>query len=59
MIEFNHNDWGQQDTINKITILTKRGIDKIYAAIRTKYHKYPSTTIFKQANVLAKANKSP
>ena len=31
----------------------------IYAVITTKYQKYPSTTIVKHANVLAKVNKFP
>ena len=31
----------------------------IHAKIRKKYQKYPSTTIFKHANVLAKVNKPP
>ena len=59
MMESNQNDWGQRDIINKIIILTKRGTDMIHAVIMTKYHKYPSFTILKHANVLDKANKSP
>ena len=31
----------------------------IHAVIRTKYQKYPPTTILKHANVLAKLNRFP
>ena len=31
----------------------------MHAVIPTKYQKYPSTTILKHMNVLAKVNKSP
>ena len=41
-----------------MNILNKRGTDMVHAAIHTKYQKYPSTTIFKNANVLSKINKS-
>ena len=58
-MEFPQNDWGQHDITNKITILIKRGTDTIHAIIPTKYSKYPSTTILKYENVLAKVNKSP
>ena len=58
-MSFTQNYWGQHDTMNKIIILTKRGIYTIHAAIPIKYHKYPSTTILKHMNVLAKADKSP
>ena len=40
-------------------MLTKRGSDTIHDIIPTKYQKYPSTTILKLANVLAKVNKPP
>ena len=53
------NDWGQRDIINRIKILTKRGSYMINDAIPTKYCKYPSNTLLKQANVLVKVNKSP
>ena len=53
------NYWGQCDILNTIIILTKRGTDKIYAVIPTKYQKYPSTTILKHANILAKVIKLP
>ena len=56
-MEFNQNDWGQRDIINKIIILTKGGTDRMYSVILKKYHKYPPTTILKHANVLAKVNK--
>ena len=58
-MEFTQNDWRQRDIINKTKILTKWGLDKIHEAIPTKYHKYPSNTILKHANVLAKWNKLP
>ena len=58
-MEFTNNDGGQQDIINKIKILTKRGTDKIHAVIPAKYKKYPSTTIIKHVNVLDKLNKPP
>ena len=45
--------------INKFSILTKPGTDRIHAVIPTKYQKDPSTTILKYANLLAKENKSP
>ena len=56
-MEFTQNYWGQRDIVNKITILTKRGLDTIHAVILTKYPIYPSTTILKYGNVLAKINK--
>ena len=40
-------------------ILTKGGTYTIHAVIPKKYWKYPSTTILKYANVLAKVNKPP
>ena len=58
MMDFTHNDWGQRKIINKITIWTKQGTYTIHAVILTKYQKYPSTTILKHANVLAKLNYS-
>ena len=45
--------------INTIKIIIKQGSDTINDVIPTKYHKYPSNTILKYANVLAKLNKSP
>ena len=59
MMKFVHNYWGQRDIINKIIILTKKGVDMIYTIFPTKYQKYPSTTILKHANVLDKEHKSP
>ena len=53
------NDWGQRDITNKTKILIKRGSDKTHDVIPKKYKKYPSNTILKHANVLAKVNKSP
>ena len=58
-MEFTQNDWGQCDIINKFTIVTKRGTDRIHAVIPTKYQKDPSTTIIKYVNVMAKVNKLP
>ena len=40
-------------------MLTKRGSDTIHDVIPTKYQKYPSNTILKHVNVLAKVNKLP
>ena len=59
MMDFKQNDLGQREIINNITILTKLGIATIHAVIPTKYQKYPSATILKHANVLAKVNKPP
>ena len=59
MMECTQNYWDQRDIINKIEILTNRGTDKIHAVILTKYHKYPSTTILKHSDTLAKVNKLP
>ena len=56
-MELTQNDRYQHDIINKIKILTNRVTDKRHAAITKKYQKYPSTTIPKHANVLAKVNK--
>ena len=56
-MELAQNDWGQGDIINKITILIKQGTYMIHAVITMKYQKYPSTTILKHVNVLAKVNK--
>ena len=53
------NDWGQRDIIIKIKILTKQVTYTIHAVILTKYHKYPSTTILKHSDILAKVNKLP
>ena len=58
-MKFTQNDLGQHDIINKTRILTKQGIDTIHAVIPTKYQKYPSTIILKNAIFLAKVNKSP
>ena len=58
-MDFTQNDWSQRDIINKIIILTKRGTYVMHATITKKYQKYPSTTILKYINVLAKVNKSP
>ena len=41
----------------KIIILIKQGIYTMHAVIPTKYQKYPSTTILKHMNVLAKVKK--
>ena len=57
MMEFTQNEWGKRDTINKTKVLIKQGPDKIHDIIQTKYKKYPSNTILKYANVLAKVNK--
>ena len=57
-MSFNQNEWGQREIINKITIWTKKGKYMINAIITMKYQKYPSTTIPKHENVLAKVNKS-
>ena len=57
-MEFVQNDWGQCDIINKTKMLSKRGSDKIHDIIQTKYQKYPSIKILKDANVFAKWNKS-
>ena len=45
--------------INKIIVQNKRGTDMIHVVILTEYHKYPSTTVLKHANILAKVNNSP
>ena len=58
-MEFNQNDWGQIEITDKINILTKQGTDTIYAVILMKYQKYPSNTILKYANILAKVNILP
>ena len=58
-MNFIQNDWGQRDIINKIKILTKQDTDMIHVVTTTKYHKYPSNTIIKHANVLDELNKSP
>ena len=49
----------QHKIINKTRILPKRCSDRIHDVIPTKYQKYPSTTILKHVNVLAKVNKLP
>ena len=59
MMEFTKNDWYQRDIINKIIISTKQDTITIHVIIPKKYQKYPSTTILKNANVLAKVNKLP
>ena len=59
MMEFTKNGSGQRDIINKTKIFTKRGLDMIHDVIPKKYHNYPSTTILKHVNVLAKVNKLP
>ena len=56
---FTHKDWGQCDITNKNISLTKRVSDTIYTNFPKKYQKYPSTTIVKLANVLAKVHKYP
>ena len=58
-MSFSHNEQGEGDIINNIIILTKRSADTIYTVSMTKYKKYPSTTILKHVNILAKVNKSP
>ena len=58
-MEFTQNDWGQHGIINKTEILTKQGKYTIHAVVPNKYQKYPSTTILKHVNILAKVNKSP
>ena len=45
--------------MNRIINLTKRDSDAIHEIIPTEYHKYPSSTILKIVNVLAKVNKLP
>ena len=40
-MEFNKNDLGQREIINKITILTKLGIATIHVATPTKYQNIP------------------
>ena len=59
MMSLTQNDWGQNDIINKIMILTKRVTYTIHAAILIKYQKHHSTTIVKHVNSLAKLNYSP
>ena len=59
MTSFSQNDRGKRDIINNIIILTKRGTDTIYNVISTKDQKYPSTTIHKHVNVLAKVDRPP
>ena len=59
MMEFTQNDSGQREIINKIEISIKRGKYTINAIIPKKYQKYPSTTILKHVNILAKVNKPP
>ena len=59
MMSFTYNKLGQRTIINNIIILTNRGADRIYTVILEKYQKYPSTTILKHVNVLAKVNKFP
>ena len=56
MMEFTKNKWGQRDITNKTEILTKQSSDTIYDVIPTKYQKYYTTTIPK--NALSKVNKS-
>ena len=56
---FTQNYCGQRDIINNIKILIKWVTDTINAVIPKKYQNYPSDTILKHANVLAKVNKSP
>ena len=58
-MEFTKNNRYQCDIINKVTILTKRGIYTVHVVIPTEYQKYTSTTILKYANVLAKVEKLP
>ena len=58
-MEVTKNDRGQHDIINKVKVLTKKVTDTIHAVIPMKYQKYPSTTILKHENVLAKENKFP
>ena len=58
-MEFTKNDWGQRYITDKIIILTKQVAYTIHDVTPMKYHKHPSTTILKHANVLAKVNKSP
>ena len=58
-MKFMQNECGQRDITNRIKILTKRGSDKIHDVILKIYHKYPSNTILKHANVLAEVNKLP
>ena len=55
-MEFTQSDWGQHDIISEIKILLKRGINTIHAVIPIKFQNYPSTTILKHSNVLAKVN---
>ena len=57
MMEDMQSKWVQFEIMNKTKILTKRGSDEIHDVIPTKYQKYPSNTILKYANVLAKVNK--
>ena len=59
MIDLIKKDRGQCDIIKKIMIITKRDNDTIQAVIMKKYQNYPSTTILKHANILAKVKKSP
>ena len=58
MMSFNQNELGQRNIINRITILTKRGTDMMHDVITTKYQKYTSIKILKNANVMAALNKS-
>ena len=59
MIEFTQNNWCQRDIINKTKLLTKKDSDMIHDVIPTKYQKYPSNTILKHANILAKVDRLP
>ena len=56
-MELMKNDLSKCDIINIMIILTKWGIYTIHYAIPMKYQKYPSTTILKHADILAKVNK--
>ena len=58
-MKLTQNYWGWHAIISNIIILTKRGTDRIHAIIPTKYYKYPSTTILKHTNVLAKVDQLP
>ena len=58
-MDFKQNDLGKRDMIKNDIKLTKKGTNTLRSFTVTKYQKYPSTTIPKHPNVLAKVNKSP
>ena len=57
-MSFTKNDCGQHHII-KCYNINQRGTDTLHGVIPIKYQNYPSTTILKNAKILAKANKFP